>query len=648
MQVNTVKPHESLETRIGLYWLHKLGIASIVFGFAFLMLYSFQAFGPLLKLLTGCAVSAGLIVGGELMAKKEKQKWYGFGLAAGGWALAYFTAYAAYFIATVKFIDSMPLECGLLIGVAGGSLWTAMRANSEIMAILSIVLASSSIIISGPGLFGDISFLIIAASTCILGNRRSWNMLFALGLVSCYVGHACCSKAVFFANQPHESGPAATIFLSLIWLTYTIGIGYSLHVTPKARNFVTMIVCANAAAYGLLLTLCETNTHEVTEILLAASGAAYLAIAKWLSQRDQKQLSTVHSLLGLTLINGAKAIRFSGLTLVTFDIMQVALLATIGIRFNLRGFRWFAVLLSFTVLPMLIWNIGFASTTIVFGLHAFPCAKSGLLATIVFAGLTYIYRHRNSADILNPEVSQRYGAFYYMCANAAAAFTISQIADISSQLLAWSTVAMVNHALALRLKDQLYYAVGVVQLIFTCLYLAGARSQWELVPTALTVCVFYTGYAHTVLTGQNSWDKFSLALKYVYGCAAITLLTFLVYDKAPSAYLSIALGIEAFVLLASGFLMNEKMFRLCGLLLLADLTVKLLFIDMGQHNTIERIISFIAAGFIFLASSYGYAKFTKAFEDKQSDDMQPNEHGQGPQQPEDTQPTDLQLTASSI
>jgi uncharacterized membrane protein len=299
-------------------------------------------------------------------------------------------------------------------------------------------------------------------------------------------------------------------------------------------------------------------------------------------------------------------------------------------------------------LPLLVATVPSFSSAIVLGFHAFSCAKAGLLATIVFAALTYIYRHRNSADIWNLEVSQRYGAFYYMCANAAAAFTISQIADLSSQLLAWSTVAMINHALALRLKDQLYYLIGIVQLIFACLYLAGARPQWELLPTALTVCVFYTGYAHTVLTGQNSWDKFSSALKYLYGCAAITLLTFLVYDKVPSAYLSIALGFEAFACLASGFLMNEKLFRLCGLLLLADLTVKLLFFDMGERNTVERILSFIIAGVIFLACSYGYARFTKAFEDKQSDDMPPDDQGKEAQQPEDTPAAELELTTWSI
>src|SRR5271170_4221272 len=113
---------QSLETRIGLYWLHKLGIVSIVLGVAFLIMYSFQFFGPSLKLLTGLAVSSSLILLGSRMAAKEQQKWFGHGLTAGGWSLLYFTTYAAYYLPNVAIISSLSLEAILLMAVATGSL----------------------------------------------------------------------------------------------------------------------------------------------------------------------------------------------------------------------------------------------------------------------------------------------------------------------------------------------------------------------------------------------------------------------------------------------------------------------------------------------------------------------------------------------
>jgi uncharacterized membrane protein len=140
----------SVEIRIGLYWLHKMGIACLVFGFAFLIMYSFQFLGPQLKLMIGCAVSAVLIVFGERMARNENQKWFGQGLIAGGWSLGYFTAYAAYFVPSVHLISSLVFETLLLMAVAAGALISALRARSEVMSIL---FATATILISGLGPF---------------------------------------------------------------------------------------------------------------------------------------------------------------------------------------------------------------------------------------------------------------------------------------------------------------------------------------------------------------------------------------------------------------------------------------------------------------------------------------------------------------
>src|SRR5262249_15184207 len=119
MDMNTTKnsapKRQSLETRIGLYWLHRLGIVSVVLGIVFLIMYSFQYFSPVLQLLTGLVVSSSLILLGSTMAAKEKQKWFGHGLTAGGWSLLFFTTYAAHYLPHVAVINSLPLETVLLL-----------------------------------------------------------------------------------------------------------------------------------------------------------------------------------------------------------------------------------------------------------------------------------------------------------------------------------------------------------------------------------------------------------------------------------------------------------------------------------------------------------------------------------------------------
>lgn len=126
--MNGQAPPSALESKIGLFWLNRMGIAMLVLGFAFLMMFSVQQFGPMhyfephLKILAGAVASAVLLFAGKTIGSKDERRWFGHGLAAGGWSLAYFTTYAAYYIPESKIINSLPLETGLLLAIALASL----------------------------------------------------------------------------------------------------------------------------------------------------------------------------------------------------------------------------------------------------------------------------------------------------------------------------------------------------------------------------------------------------------------------------------------------------------------------------------------------------------------------------------------------
>jgi len=102
----------------------------------------------------------------------------------------------------------------------------------------------------------------------------------------------------------------------------------------------------------------------------------------------------------------------------------------------------------------------------------------------------------------------------------------------------------------------------------------------------------------------------------IYAHFATILLTCLVLAKVPSTYMTVCLGIEGICLLVTGFTLRDSLFRSWGLVALAILTGRLLIFDMPKFNTLERIISFISGGIVLLLSSYGYAKFTHAFEEE--------------------------------
>ena len=77
------------------------------------------------------------------------------------------------------------------------------------------------------------------------------------------------------------------------------------------------------------------------------------------------------------------------------------------------------------------------------------------------------------------------------------------------------------------------------------------------------------------------------------------------------------MAIEGLSLVAAGFILKDRLFRIPGLLVLALLTLKLLFVDLAKADTPQRIVSFIAAGVVFLIASYAYSKFAEKFTDLQ-------------------------------
>jgi len=612
---------QPLEFRIGLYWLHKLGIISLVFGIVFLITYSFQLIGPAFKLFIGAAVSVLLIFFGERMAIKEKQKWFGHGLTAGGWSLAYFTTYAAHYLAGVQVISSLFVETIVLLTVAGGSLVSALRARSEVMAILSVSLASTSIMLSGPSALSDVSFVVIAIACSVLGNFQNWKGLFASGLLGCYLGHFICqypSWAVI-ANDVHGQ-TIASLFLALIWLVFSVGIGYSMKIaddTQEKGKFGAILSYLNAAAFaiGLLLFNGREMSHT-TEILLSGAGAVYLGIARWLIKRKHEQTSAVHSIIGLSLINGAKAMHFSGLTLIILDIIQIGLLATIGLRYNIKSFRAFAVFLASVLFP--IWIMGALQDAhdVVFGFRSFEYVKVGILAVGVLAPLSWLYV-RSATDW--SEFGGRdkgYADFYYLAANAMASLMILTMVDHSWQLFALSLQAVVNNVTAIKLEDDFYGLVGTLYLCASAFFLMMSFASWAILPIVLVAALFYCAYAYLVSVPVKGSIK---AIIPMHAHVASIVLTGLLLQKLPSEIATLGIGIEGITLLLTGFLLSSRLFRIWGLSVLATMTGKLLFLDMAHYNTFERIISFIAAGLVFLLSSYAYARYTRAFEEEESE-----------------------------
>ena len=81
------------------------------------------------------------------------------------------------------------------------------------------------------------------------------------------------------------------------------------------------------------------------------------------------------------------------------------------------------------------------------------------------------------------------------------------------------------------------------------------------------------------------------------------------YYEVQGNLLTIAWAVEGLVILALGFLVRDRTFRLSGLVLLLVCLLKVFLIDLRGVETLYRILSFIVLGAILLVVSFAYTKY---------------------------------------
>ncbi len=332
---------ENLEARIGQYWLNKIGVISLVIGVVFLILYSFQYFNATLKLLTGVSIATFLISIGDKISRDANRKWYGYSLMGGGWAIAYFVAYAMYFISDLKMTDSYPLEFVLLISVSSLALMQAVYRQAETIAILAIALAELSIGLSGPSLISNVPILVIALFGSIVALRKNWYSLLAWLISTAYISHVfASSEAYFYSVTTHiDTGWITGTYLLSFWLIFNSAIFFCKEETAWQRKISIVANCLNAIAFGMCaIVLAKYYFGQQESLFLGLAGVFYLGLAVVLDRRKLHQLKTTNLLIGLSFINAAIWMKFTGAPVVVFNLVEIGLLVILGLRSNIKAF----------------------------------------------------------------------------------------------------------------------------------------------------------------------------------------------------------------------------------------------------------------------------------------------------------------------
>ncbi|MGE5369019.1 MAG: DUF2339 domain-containing protein, partial [Chloroflexota bacterium] len=189
-------------------------------GIALLTEHTLRQFGPLGRILTAAAVGATLLVGGLVLERIEaRYRIFARTLMGGGWAVLYFTAYAAHNVEAARVIDDPATGLAAMMSVAAAMILHSLDFRSQLVTGLAYGLAFFAVGLTPVTLQSLIACAILAASQVALLRVLDWRTLALVAVAGVYLNHWRWIDAVTTAAR--ETG-APVLEHSSYWLSLAI------------------------------------------------------------------------------------------------------------------------------------------------------------------------------------------------------------------------------------------------------------------------------------------------------------------------------------------------------------------------------------------------------------------------------------------
>lgn len=598
--------NSSLEAKIGLYWLSRLGVGFLVVGVSLLIMYSFQYFGAWAKIFTGFAISGILLSLGEYLDQKQKMRWYGNALAGGGWSLAYFTSYAMHHVDVVKVVDDPITGSSLMLLVAGAAMMQSFNKNSELVATLAIMLGYLTIGLSELGPFSVVASVILTACLSFMVHKKKWTGLYSIGTLSAFASS-------LFAADFHRTIPGIGTELGLIvpyWLASALlPFCFIDEKSEKSKGLAVCVAIVSAiATYYALIPALAPIVQNADACLFAFFATAYSGVGMAMKRKNYSSLASINSLLALSSIALFIPAIYSGPSQLTAWAVQLALILWAGLKYNLKSFRWFSFPLSLVLFCGCLMHLTNGSAFTFAGMNLHWAAIDILPGALVFAaaaGALHMGKFKIS------ETARELAFYWYLhlaaiswfCFIPALVYSFDHISNSAQTviLIGWSVQSLFLGLLALLWKRSYLVIPSLIGLIsvFT------SSMSIVAIPEHITVILLAISMTFALaLKAKNSADAKNSAIYEVYFVyAAIWLFCYQVHAISSPQLSAYAVAAETLAYIYLGIKRNDILMRSCGVLSGCALLTKLVFDPSLDWN------AFLPS----IAAIYGSAELYRSF-----------------------------------
>jgi uncharacterized membrane protein len=598
-----------LETRVGLTWVNRVGVLTLVLGAAFFFKYAIdnEWIGPAARVALGILAGVAALLIGEWLTRRGHVV-YAQGVSGGGIAVLYLAFWASFQLYQVLPQTTAFLGMAVTTVIAGA---VALRNNTHAIAALGLIGGFLTPIVLSTGedhpwfLFSYL--LLLNTGAMALARRRSWRTLCFLAFAGTVVIYHGWLAAQFTPGKR----PPATVFALAFYVLFA------------AFDSPILLACAQGVFGLALVTIWPVPEAVYPELalLLAALGLAFSHYRGW----AHSALAPFAVFWGIQLIWQVGITDANLRNFVFLGLTAAFLLFTGWLAYQLprRSYddRSFELLL---LAANGLFYFGYSYTL----LHESHTSLMALLAVAIAAlhlGLARFLR-RTAPD---------YRPALLALGVAIALITLAIPIQFSAYrvTMAWSVEAALLAWLAARAKiDALKLAAAaVLVLVFLrlmaveCLLypvgmdysaLANARFLTFLIAAlSCWACSLWfqpPQFALVPYLGGHFIMLWGLILEVLGWAQRNTPLEHLA--SVESIAVSILTAAYALVLVAIGVGAKSSLNRVVGLGLIALVVLKLYVSDVWLIGKVYRVIAFSVLGALLLAISFLYSRFRQSLE----------------------------------
>ncbi|MFA6281323.1 MAG: DUF2339 domain-containing protein [Candidatus Omnitrophota bacterium] len=622
------KERKDVEANIGKYWLNKIGIILFSLGIAFLITYTFKYFGPLMRIIFGYLISAGLFFLGSKLEKKEKFANYGRIILGGAWALCYFTTYAMHHFQASKVIDNRFVDLLLLGVVSMGILMHSLKYRSEVLSAMALFVGYFTATLGEVSYFTFMSCALLAIIALILVYKMQWIKFIFAGIVLTYtthffwvVGHIyfpqiAQTKMFWRSGINNEYFLISAAFLSIYWLLFSCGIHLIKDKSEVDNNKLAIANFFNAFLFFFMVYPRFAQVYPDSKFLFVFGlGALYLVLSYLTKRTKTNKLFTSDIITALSFLTLSVPLKLIPFYTSLIWMFEIPFLFALGLIFERRSIRYFSFCLALVIfLKMIFIDFYRAGHIYVFDFAIEWANILSFTAFLSMAACFYLTKFFKKGKMLNSPESGLYNVF-------------SALATLYLTVFIWRVVRLEWLTLTLSFET---FAIFYLGILFWDKYLRSYAlillsvlffrfcfiTQYDFSDKAMNwfVCalelasVYAVYFLYRAQKNKKIFSESAKTVSIVVFWVATLMSVCAIYRHTAHSWISLGLVVAGVIMFIAGFLIKDKIFRWAGLGIFALTVIRVIFIDLSMLSVIYKIISFIIIGILFLGISYLYTR----------------------------------------